>query len=77
MGLFCLHFSNDANHLRSHQLFLNSMGVSVSVVMPGATNTSDQEAELRYQIRRQAHHPAIIGWCGSSLSFRIFHHDDL
>jgi beta-mannosidase len=33
-------------------------------IMPGAANTSDQEAELRYQIRRQAHHPAIIGWCG-------------
>lgn len=33
-------------------------------VLPGATATSDQEAELRYQIRRQAHHPAIIGWCG-------------
>ena len=26
-------------------------------IMPGASNTSDQEAELRYQIRRQAHHP--------------------
>ena len=36
----------------------------VSAIVPGATNTPDQEAELRYQIRRQAHHPAIIGWCG-------------
>ena len=36
--------------------------------VPGATATSDQEAELRYQIRRQAHHPAIIGWCGSTWS---------
>ena len=33
-------------------------------IMPGATATADQEKELRYQIRRQAHHPAIIGWCG-------------
>jgi hypothetical protein len=33
-------------------------------IMPGATPTADQEAELRYQIRRQAHHPSIIGWCG-------------
>lgn len=33
-------------------------------IMPGATDTPDQEAELRYQIRRQAHHPAIVGWSG-------------
>jgi len=31
-------------------------------IMPGAASTDDQEAELRYQIRRQAHHPAIVGW---------------
>ena len=33
-------------------------------IMPGAAPTADNEAELRYQIRRQAHHPCIIGWCG-------------
>ena len=33
-------------------------------IMPGAAATADNEAELRYQIRRQAHHPCIIGWCG-------------
>ena len=33
-------------------------------IMPGAAATADQEAELRYQIRRQAHHPAIVGWSG-------------
>jgi hypothetical protein len=32
-------------------------------IMPGAAATADQEAELRYQIRRQAHHPCIIGAC--------------
>ena len=26
-------------------------------IMPGAAATADNEAELRYQIRRQAHHP--------------------
>ena len=28
------------------------------------STTADQERELRYQIRRQSHHPSIIGWSG-------------
>ena len=57
-------------------------------IMPGAAATLDQEAELRYQIRRQAHHPAIIGWSGCNVrrcqlithhrtNARAAHHDNV
>lgn len=33
-------------------------------IMPGATQTPNQEAEIRHQVRRLSHHPSVVIWSG-------------
>ena len=40
------------------------MQYSTDGIFPGASDTSTQEAEIRHQVRRMAHHPSIVVWSG-------------
>lgn len=40
------------------------MMYSTDGIFPGAEDTPTQEAEIRHQIRRMGHHPAIVVWSG-------------
>ena len=45
-------------------MVFEDMAYGTDGIMPSALATLDQEIELRHQIRRQAHHPAVVAWCG-------------
>lgn len=63
-GIYPLAEFNDACDEEGVMIYMDMMyaqgGHGASVPL---TN-GDQERELRHQIRRQAHHPSIIGWTG-------------
>jgi beta-mannosidase len=40
------------------------MQYSTDGIFPGASDTPTQEAELRHQVRRMAHHPSVVWWSG-------------
>ena len=45
-------------------LVFEDMMYGTDGIMPGASATPNQEAELRHQVRRMGHHPSVVAWSG-------------
>ena len=45
-------------------LVFSDMMYGTDGIMPGASATPNQRAEIRHQVRRMGHHPSVIAWSG-------------